>query len=226
MLQSSVARIGSPAVASPHPPPRPLFCLPQVHQSVHDVFVRLGTRVDHIYKRHEEDIDQEGREYTPLAKALFRNKPPRAHLVIKPRACSHAIVELTNGRDHIMLHTKMSEYCSEESSVVTLFPILRFKEYRDDGIFPLQRHLAHPPNTNDGITSEGHLEQLNGDSARSDSLFVHQLADGTSPGLHRSLDSWWDVFESLVKAFSDVRVELWGVDVEKSVEPADPSFAE
>ena len=54
---------------------------------------------------------------------------------------------------------------------------------RDDVIFPLLRHLAPLPNANDdieqspaqgGITVEGHLEQLNGDCVRSDSLSVHQ----------------------------------------------------
>ena len=54
-------------------------------------------------------------------------------------------------------------------------------EYHNDGIFPMLRHLAPPPNTNDdieqspaqgGITVEGDLEQLNGDSVRSDSLSV------------------------------------------------------
>ena len=48
-------------------------------------------------------------------------------------------------------------------------------ENHDDGIFPRLWHLAPPPNTNDdmerslaqgGITVEGDLEQLNGDSAR------------------------------------------------------------
>ena len=52
-------------------------------------------------------------------------------------------------------------------------------EDHDDGIFLLLRHLAPPSNTNDdieqspsqgGITVEGDLEQLNGDSVWSDSL--------------------------------------------------------
>ena len=51
--------------------------------------------------------------------------------------------------------------------VAPLCPILLFVEYHDDGIFPLPRHLAPPPNTNDdveqsptqsGITAEGDLE--------------------------------------------------------------------
>ena len=65
--------------------------------------------------------------------------------------------------------------------------IKKMKKSHDDGIFPLLRHLAPPPNTNDdiehspaqgGITVEGDLEQLNGDSVRSDSISVRQRADG------------------------------------------------
>ena len=51
--------------------------------------------------------------------------------------------------------------------IATLCPILLVMDYHDDGIFPLLRHLAPPPNTNDdieqspaqgGITVEGDLE--------------------------------------------------------------------
>ena len=54
-------------------------------------------------------------------------------------------------------------------------------EYHDDGIVPLLRHLGPPPNMNNdieqyptqgGIAVEGDLEQLDGDSVRSDSLSV------------------------------------------------------
>ena len=71
-------------------------------------------------------------------------------------------------------------------------------EYYDDDIFPLLRHLAPPPNTNDdieqspaqgGITVEGDLEQLNRDSIRSDSLSVRQRADGVCQFLRRGLKS-------------------------------------
>ena len=71
-------------------------------------------------------------------------------------------------------------------------------EYHDDGIFLLLRHLAPPPNINDdieqspaqgGITVEGDLEQLNGDSVWSDSLSVCQRADGACQLLHRGLNS-------------------------------------
>ena len=112
MHQSGVARTGSPEVASPHP----LF-LPQMHQSVNDVFVRLETRVGHAYNRRKEDVEQEGRDHTSLAKALFHSEPPRAHPVVEPHACSHVIVELTNDRDNILRHAKTGECCPEESSV-------------------------------------------------------------------------------------------------------------
>ena len=236
-------------------------------------------RAGHVYNRHEEDVEQEGREQTPLTKALFNSKPPRAHPVVEPHAYLHAIVELTNVRDHILWHAKTGEYCPEEGSingvvrfgkvdkayiqrnlflprqllqpanhkhhiggrtawseiilflrqdphaltvlaeaasddlrqylvgvcyqrdaavVAALCPILLFVEYDDDGIFPLLRHLAPLPNTNDdieqspaqgGITVEGDLEQLNGDSVRSDSLSVRQRVDGVCQLLYRGLKS-------------------------------------
>ena len=71
-------------------------------------------------------------------------------------------------------------------------------EYHDDGLFPLLRHLAPTPNTNDdieqspahvGITVEGGFDRLNGDSVRSDSLSVRQRADGVCQILHRGLNS-------------------------------------
>ena len=90
MPQISIARTGSPAVAFPRPP-RPLFLL-EVHQSVHDVFVRLETRVGYVYNRREEDVEHEVREHAPLVKALFHSEPPRAHPVVEPHACSHVCV--------------------------------------------------------------------------------------------------------------------------------------
>ena len=102
-------KAGSPGLALrqslPPAPPRPLF-LHQVLQSVHDAFVRLATRVGHVYNRREEDVEQKGREHAPLAKTLFHSEPPQAHPVVEPHACSHAIVELTNDWDHIMWHAK------------------------------------------------------------------------------------------------------------------------
>ena len=101
--------------------------------------------------------------------------------------------------------------------VVALRPILLFVEYHDDNIFSLLRHLSPPPNTNGeieqfpaqgGITVEGDLEQLNGDSVRSDSLSVRQIADRAFQLLHRGLNSYRHVLGSLVKVFCDVRVKL------------------
>ena len=89
-------------------------------------------------------------------------------------------------------------YQRDAPVVAALCPILFFVEYHDDGIFPLLRHLATPPNTNDdieqppaqgGITVEGDLEQLNGDSIRSDSVSVRQRANGVCQLLHRGLNS-------------------------------------
>ena len=88
-----------------------------MYQIVHDAFVRLETSTGHVYNRREEDVEQEGREHAPLTKTLFHSKPPRAHPVVEPHACSHAIVELTNDRDHILWHAKTGEYCSEEGPI-------------------------------------------------------------------------------------------------------------
>ena len=41
-----------------------------------------------------------------VTEALFYSKLPRAHPVVEPHACSHAIVELTNDRDHILWYAK------------------------------------------------------------------------------------------------------------------------
>ena len=70
-----------------------------------------------VYNRHEEYVDQEGREHVPLTKTLFHSESPRAHPVVEPHACLHAIVELTNDLKHIMWHTKTGEYCPEEGSI-------------------------------------------------------------------------------------------------------------
>ena len=74
-------------------------------------------------------------------------------------------------------------HCVRDTPVVApLCPILSFGEYHDDGPFPLLRYSPPPPlNTNGdmelspsqgGITVEDDLEQLNGDSIRSNSFFV------------------------------------------------------
>ena len=63
-------------------------------------------------------------------------------------------------------------------AAAALCPIL-LVEHLDDGVFPLLRNVSPPPNTNDdveqslsqgGITVEGDLEQLDGNSIRSNSL--------------------------------------------------------
>ena len=88
-------------------------------------------------------------------------------------------------------------YQRDAPVVAALCPILLFVEYHDDGIFPLLRYLAPLPNTNDdieqspaqgNITVEGDLEQLNGDSVRSDSLSVRHRADCVYELLHRELN--------------------------------------
>ena len=99
----------------PPPPPAPFF--PQLYQSVHDPFVRLETRGGHVCNRREEDVGPEGRKHAPLTKTLFHSEPPQTHPVVEPHARSHAIVELTNDRNHIMWHAKTNEYCPEECSI-------------------------------------------------------------------------------------------------------------
>ena len=84
---------------------------------MHDAFIRLETRGGQVYKRREEGDELEGREHARLTKALFHSEPPRAHRVVEPHACSHAIVELTNDRDHNLRHAKTGEYCPEEGSI-------------------------------------------------------------------------------------------------------------
>ena len=96
-------------------PPPPFF--PSGAPKRHDVFVCLETRVGHVYNRREEDVEKEGREHTPLTKALFHSKPPGVYPVVEPHVSLHAIVDLTNDRDHILWHAKTGEYCPEEGSV-------------------------------------------------------------------------------------------------------------
>ena len=111
MPPSGVTKADSPAVASPHPS-APF--LPQVY--AHDAFVRLKRRGGHVYNHREGDVEQEGRKHAPLKKTFFHSEPPRAHPVVEPHACSHAMVELTNDRDHILWHAITGEYCLEEDS--------------------------------------------------------------------------------------------------------------
>ena len=76
MPHSKVKRAGSPSVAPPRPPSP--YYPSEVQQSVREVFVRLETRVGHVYKRRKEDVEEEGCEHTPLANALCStaNQPP------------------------------------------------------------------------------------------------------------------------------------------------------
>ena len=81
-----------------------------------------------------------------LDEASFHSKPPRAHSVVEPHACWHAIVELTNDRDHILWHVKMGEYCPEG---VSINGVVRFgkvdKAYKEWNSF-LPRQLLQPTN--------------------------------------------------------------------------------
>ena len=111
----------------------------------------------------------------------------------------HALTVLAEAAsDDLLQYLAGVRYQRDAPVVAALCPILLFMECHDDGIFPLLRHLAPPSNTNDdikqspargGITVEGDLEQLNGDSVRSDSLSVRQRADGACQLLHRGLNS-------------------------------------
>ena len=89
------------------------------------------TFVGHVYNHREKYGGQEGREHAPLTKTLFHSELPRVHPVVEPHACSHAIVELTNDRDHILWHPKTGEYCLEEGSVngVVRFGKERWKKH-------------------------------------------------------------------------------------------------
>ena len=111
----------------------------------------------------------------------------------------HALAVLAEAAsDDLQQYLAGVRYQRDASVVAALCPILLSMEYHDDGIFPLLRYLAPPPNTNDdteqspaqdGITVEGDLRQLNGDFIRSDRLSVRQRADGVGQLLHRGLNS-------------------------------------
>ena len=100
---------------TPPPPSPPRFIL-KARQSFHAVFIRLETRVGYAYNHHIY-VEQKGREYTFLTKALFDSEPPRAHPIVKPNACSYASMEFTNDRDDILWHAKTGGYCPEGGSV-------------------------------------------------------------------------------------------------------------
>ena len=51
-----------------------------------------------------------------VTEVLLYSEPPRAHPVVERHACSHAIVELTNDRDHILWYGKTASTCPGEGS--------------------------------------------------------------------------------------------------------------
>ena len=123
----------------------------------------------------------------------------RSETTLFPRQDSHAPAVLAEATSDDLQHYLAGVRFQRDASVVAaLCPILLFMEYNDDGMFPLLRHLVPPPNTNvdieqssaqGGFTVEGDLEQLNGDSVRSDSLSVRQRGDGACQLPHRRLNS-------------------------------------
>ena len=166
----------------PPAPPAPVF-FPQVYQSVHDAFVRLETRGGHIYNRRKQDVEQEGREHAPLTGVLFHSEPPRAHPVVEPHACLHAIVELTNDRDHILWHAKTGEYCPEEGSINGAVRFGKVDKAGTQRNMFLPRQLLLPTN---------HKHHIGGRTVRLETtLFLRQdthalavLAEAASDDLH------------------------------------------
>ena len=62
-------------------------------------------------------LNRRGASTHPLTKVVFHSEPPQANPVIEPHACSHAIVELTNDREHVLWHAEMGECSPAEVSV-------------------------------------------------------------------------------------------------------------
>ena len=123
----------------------------------------------------------------------------RSETILFLRQDPHALTVLAGAAsDDLQQYVVGVCYQRDAPVVAALYPILRFMECQNDGIFPVLRHLAPPPNTNDdveqspaqgGIIVEGDLEQLNGESVWSDNLFVRQRADGACQLLYRGLNS-------------------------------------
>ena len=64
----------------------------------------------------------------------------------------HALTVLAEGvSDDLQQYLAGVRYQRDAPVVAALCPILLFVKYHDDGILPLLRHLAPPPNTNDEI---------------------------------------------------------------------------
>ena len=74
-------------------------------------------RVGPVYIRHEKYVEQEGREHARLLKALFHSEAPRAHPVVEPHACSHAIMKMTNNPDNILWYAETGVYFLTEGLV-------------------------------------------------------------------------------------------------------------
>ena len=119
--------------------------------------------------------------------SLFLRQDPHAPAVLSEAAS-----------DNLQQYLAGVCYQRDAPVVAALCPILLFMEYHDGDTFPLLRHFVLPQNTNDeteqsptqgGITVEGDLEQLNGDSVRAESLSVRQRVDGACKLLHRGLNS-------------------------------------
>ena len=69
--------------------------------------------------------------------ALFLRQDPHALTVVAEVAS-----------DDLQKYLAGVRYQRDVPVVAALCPVLLFVEYHDDGIFPLLRHLAPPPNTN------------------------------------------------------------------------------
>ena len=124
----------------------------------------------------------------------------RSETTLFLRQDPHALTVLAEAAsDNLQQYLAGVRYQRDAAVVAALYPILLLVKYHDDGIFPLLRHLAPPPNTNDdieqspaqgGIVVEGDLEQIDKEPVRSDSLPVELLAAcfrATGQGLLRYL---------------------------------------
>ena len=112
----------------------------------------------------------------------------------------HTLAVLTEvASDDLQQYLAGVRYQRHTPVAAALCPIFLFVEYHDDGIFPLLRPPPPPNTSNDdieqspsqgGIIVEGDiLEQLNGDSVRSDSLSVRQRVDIVCQLLHHGVNS-------------------------------------
>ena len=121
-----------------------------------------------------------------MTKTLFHSKPPRAHPVVEPHACSHAIVELMNDRDHIPRHAKTGEYCPEKGSING---VVRFGKV--DKAY-IQRNSFHPRQL---LQPTNHKHHIGCRTVRSETtLFLRQdshaltvLAEAASDDLQQNL---------------------------------------